>query len=51
MKNWMTSAGGLTVGLPMIIEGISTKNWMLVLAGVGALLTGLAAKDNNVSGA
>jgi len=50
MKNWMTSAGGLTVGLPMIIDGISTKNWMMVLAGIGAILTGLAAKDSNVTG-
>lgn len=49
-KNWKTSLVGCGTGIPAIIEGITTHNWMLVLTGIGTLLLGLSAKDSNVTG-
>ena len=48
LKNIKTSVFGSIAGLPMIIEGIGSKNWTLAISGVGMLITGLLAKDNDV---
>ncbi len=47
--SWWTSTAGTVVGLPQIIEGLSSKpiNWTLVIQGIAAMLLGLAAKDGN----
>ncbi len=52
ITNWLTSVAGTVAGVPMIIEGFSAvpRNWYMIAAGVGAMLTGLFAKQANVSG-
>lgn len=45
-KNRKTTTGGALAGVPLIIEGIQSKNWGLALAGLGMVLTGLFAKDH-----
>ena len=46
-KNRKTSTAGALAGIPVIIEGVQSRNWTLVLAGVGMVLTGLFAKDQS----
>lgn len=48
IKNFKTSIFGAVAGLPMIVEGIGTKDISKVAIGVGTLLIGLFAKDNDV---
>jgi hypothetical protein len=45
MKNIKTTLFGAVAGLPILFEGIVTKDIGKILAGAGALLTGLFAKD------
>lgn len=45
LKNIKTSIFGAIAGLPILIDGIVTKDITKILAGAGALLTGLFAKD------
>jgi len=45
LNNIKTSLFGAVAGLPIIFEGIQKNDWQLVLAGVGALLIGVFAKD------
>ena len=47
LVNWFTSLTGSVAGLPQLIEGITTGNWLLILSGLGTLLLGLSAKDFN----
>ncbi len=51
MKNWKTTIGGLlmTIGLALG-QSDELKNYGLILQGIGGLLLGFAAKDNNVTG-
>lgn len=51
MKNWKTTIGGLlmTIGLALG-QAEELKYVGLVLQGIGGLLLGWAAKDNNVTG-
>ena len=46
-KNRKTSTAGALAGIPVIIEGVQNRNWTLVLAGLGMVLTGLFAKDQS----
>lgn len=44
-KNWKTTGAGCIGGLPIIIEGITTKDWGKVVYGLGLFLVGAFAKD------
>lgn len=44
-ENVKTSLFGAVAGLPIILQGIEKNDWQLVLAGIGALLVGIFAKD------
>jgi hypothetical protein len=45
IKNIKTSIFGSIAGLPIIIEGIQSKNIIHIISGLGTLLVGLLAKD------
>ena len=58
MKSWKTTVGGLFLGLGLIFSQLGTlfdddpntnPNWELVAAGGGAIVAGVAARDNGVS--
>lgn len=44
-KNWKTTGAGCIGGLPLLIEGISTKDLGKVIYGLGLVLVGIFAKD------
>ena len=46
--NIKTSLFGAIAGLPLIIDGVSGKDWTKIASGIGALLVGLFAKDSDV---
>jgi hypothetical protein len=48
IANFKTSIFGAVAGLPMLVEGIVAKDMSKVAMGVGTLLIGLFAKDNDV---
>lgn len=58
--NWKTTLSGILAGFPPIIiasaagSGVPLPAWALmtlsIMTGVGALLTGVFAKDKNVTG-
>jgi hypothetical protein len=48
IANFKTSIFGAVAGLPMIVEGIGEKDLSKIAIGVGTLLIGLFAKDNDV---
>jgi hypothetical protein len=45
LSNLKTTIFGAIAGLPLILEGVATKNWEKVLEGLGILLIGIFAKD------
>lgn len=45
LKNIKTSIAGSIAGLPLILDGLATKNWVQIISGIGILITGLLAKD------
>jgi len=45
LQNLKTSVFGAVAGLPMIADGIASKNIIQIVSGIGALLVGLLAKD------
>ena len=45
LQNLKTSIFGAVAGLPLIAEGITHKNFVQIISGIGALLVGLLAKD------
>jgi hypothetical protein len=45
LKNIKTSLAGSIAGLPMILEGFASNNWVQIISGIGILITGLLAKD------
>jgi len=47
LQNLKTSIFGAVAGLPIIVEGIQSKNTIQIISGLGALLVGLMAKDAN----
>jgi len=47
LNNIKTSLAGAFAGFPMILDGISSKNWLQIISGIGILITGLLAKDAN----
>lgn len=49
-RNIKTTLFGTIAGLPTIVEGVQTHSISHILAGLGALLLGLFAKDHDVSG-
>lgn len=53
MKNWKTTVGGMlaTVGMSLQLSNDPTMHTIgVVVAGLGTLLLGASAKDNNVTG-
>ena len=48
LKNIKTTLFGAVAGLPIIVDGVATKDWAKIATGVGTLLIGLFAKDHNV---
>lgn len=48
--NWKTSLFGGVPGAALIADGITTKNWLEAVGGLGVLLASLFAKDYNVTG-
>jgi hypothetical protein len=49
LNNIKTTIFGAVAGLPLLGEGIATKDIFKILAGVGTLLVGLFAKDANTN--
>lgn len=47
-RNIKTSLFGAVAGLPLIVEGVASKDWAKIATGLGTLLIGLFAKDSNV---
>jgi hypothetical protein len=45
LDNLKTTIFGAVAGLPLIIEGIVSKDWNKLLEGIGILLVGIYAKD------
>jgi len=48
IANFKTSLFGAVAGLPMLVEGIVAKDISKIAMGVGTLLIGLFAKDNDI---
>lgn len=48
LKNIKTSFFGSLAGGSLILDGISQRNWVSIIAGVFTAITGLMAKDNDV---
>ena len=44
-KNVKTSIFGAVAGLPLIVEGVASKDWSKIATGLGTLLIGLFAMD------
>lgn len=52
IKNWLTSVFGGVAGVPLIVAGFAANpdDWNMIIAGIGAFIVGLAAKQANVTG-
>lgn len=50
IKNIKTTIFGAIAGLPILGEGIATKDIVKILAGIGTLLVGLFAQDISTDG-
>jgi hypothetical protein len=48
LKNIKTSLFGSIAGGSLILDGIKENNWVTIIAGIAAAITGLLAKDNDV---
>jgi hypothetical protein len=44
-QNLKTTIFGAVAGLPILLEGLASKNWERVLEGLGIILIGIFAKD------
>jgi hypothetical protein len=44
-QNIKTTLFGAVAGLPILLEGLASKNWERALEGLGILLIGIFAKD------
>lgn len=49
-RSWKTSLLGTGAGLPQVVVGVLTQNWLMAATGVFTLLMGFVAKDGDVSG-
>ena len=47
-RNIKTSLFGAVAGLPLIVEGIASKDLAKIATGLGTLLIGVFAKDSNI---
>jgi hypothetical protein len=47
LANLKTTLFGSVTGVTLIADGVGKKDWALILAGVGAFLTGLFSKDHD----
>jgi hypothetical protein len=45
--NIKTSVFGAVAGLPLLIDGIASKDFSKIISGIGAILVGLYAKDHD----
>jgi len=58
MKNWKTTLFGFLTGLPVLLHSVGVPNighigngdFLSLLSGIGAILTGYFAKDKDVTG-
>lgn len=48
LKNIKTSLFGSIAGGSLILDGIQQNNWITIIAGLAAAITGLLAKDSDV---
>ena len=46
-NNIKTTLFGAVAGLPILIDGIGTKDFTKIFSGIGAILVGLFAKDHD----
>jgi hypothetical protein len=46
-KNIKTTVFGAVAGLPLLVDGIASKDYTKIFSGIGALLVGLFAKDHD----
>lgn len=46
-NNIKTTMFGALAGLPLLVDGIASKDITKILGGIGTLLVGLFAKDND----
>lgn len=55
MKNWKTTLFGAITALGVYFSTVTDPSWLStvgqVMTGLGALMTGVFAKDSNVTGA
>lgn len=47
-KNIKTSVFGAVAGLPLLVEGVASKDLAKIVTGLGTLLIGIFAKDSSV---
>jgi len=47
LNNIKTTVFGAVAGLPLLVDGIVSKDIAKILGGIGTLLVGLFAKDND----
>jgi hypothetical protein len=45
LSNLKTTLFGAVAGLPLLVEGLLSKDWSKALEGLGILLVGIFAKD------
>lgn len=59
MKNWKTTLAGVLTGGPIIacqlfhicsVGHFGSTDWLAIISGVGAIITGTVAKDHDVTG-
>ena len=48
LKNIKPSLFGSIAGGSLILDGIQQNNWVTIIAGIAAAITGLLAKDSDV---
>jgi hypothetical protein len=46
-NNIKTTVFGAVAGLPLLVDGIATKDFTKIFSGIGAILVGLFAKDHD----
>lgn len=58
-KNWKTTLGGVLTGGPILacqlfhicsVGHFGNTDWLSIIAGLGAIITGAVAKDGDVTG-
>lgn len=57
-KNWKTTLAGIITGIPLLLHSVGVgsvghfgnTDWLTLIGGLGAVLTGAVAKDHDVTG-